>query len=152
MDQLAIFGAKYLFLLAPIVALVFLYRASPEVRKGVAVFGLLSLPLTYVIGLVARSLYENPRPFVVENIKPLIDHVADNGFPSDHLLLLAGLATLISFFDKKLGILFWVIALLVGISRVYAQVHHWTDILGSIVIALIVGGVVHFVLEARKKV
>ena len=63
--------------------------------KKVLPLGVISLPLTYVLGVIARSLYFNPRPFMVSGVEPLISHAADNGFPSDHTLLLASIASLV---------------------------------------------------------
>ena len=97
-------------------------------------------------------LYYNPRPFFEENFTPLIPHLADNGFPSDHLLLLSALAILICIFNRHWAVPLWIIALLVGISRIYAGVHHFADIFGSIFIALISAGLVYFVLNREKKV
>lgn len=152
MDFLAIFGAKYLIILSPLLLLGFLYRTDPETKKKLIAFGLLSLPLTYLAGVVARLLYYNPRPFVIGGFEPLISHATDNGFPSDHTLLLAALAVLVTFFDRRLAIALWLITIVTGASRIYAGVHHLIDIVGSILIALIAGWIVHFVLKREKKV
>lgn len=152
MDTLIIFNAKYLFALAaPICALVF-YKLAPGEQKRLAIFSAIALPLSYILGLVGRSFWYNPRPFVVNNIQPLIEHIADNGFPSDHTLLLATLATITYFFDKRSSAALWAITLIVGLSRILAQVHHTADILGSIAIAILAGSIVHFVLMGEKKV
>lgn len=152
MNSLIIFSAKYLFLLSLFLFAWYFFMSSRELRRKIMNFGVFLLPLSYLLGLLSRSLYENPRPFVLENFEPLISHAADNGFPSDHTLLLASLAVLITFFHRKLGVTLWVITILVGVSRVMAGVHHLTDILGSIAIALISAGLVYFVLDRQKKV
>lgn len=152
MDTLIIFAAKYLFLASLLFTAYFLFKSPAELRQKIVKFGLFSLPLTYLMGLAARMLYYNPRPFFEENFAPLIPHLADNGFPSDHTLLLAGLATLIYFFDRKLSIPLWVITILVALARILAGVHHLLDIVASIVIALISGYLVYFVLKHQEKV
>lgn len=136
MDALIIFSAKYLFLLSPIVTGFYFLSLSREVRRRLAIFFLLSLPLTYLVGLWMRQLYDNPRPFAVGGFEPLIEHEADNGFPSDHTLLLGALAGAMIFFHRKYSYLLWSIALVVGFSRVFAGVHHFLDIFASMVIAL----------------
>jgi undecaprenyl-diphosphatase len=75
---------------------------------------------------------------------PLITHAADNGFPSDHTLLVAALAMTLWFYDKRLSWWVWLVAILVGLARVVSGVHYLTDIIGSIVIVLIVGVAYHF--------
>ncbi len=119
--------------------------------KKLALFSALTLPLSYILGVIARSLWYNPRPFVVKGIEPLIAHVPDNGFPSDHTLLLATLAAIAYHFDKRVSAALWIATLLVGLYRVMAQVHHFVDILGSILIALVSTSLVYFVLMRLKK-
>ena len=137
MDVFFIFGAKYLFVLSPFILVYFFFKISSEKRKQILIFTCVSLPLTYLAGLLARELYFNPRPFVVGGFEPLIPHTPDNGFPSDHILLLSALASLVLVYDKKFSITFWSIVLLVGLSRMYVGVHYFIDVLGSVLIALI---------------
>jgi undecaprenyl-diphosphatase len=152
MEALIIFCAKYLFLSSLLVSGWFFLNQSKETKKVLAKFYLFTLPLTYGLGLTARSLWFNARPFVEKNIEPLIKHSADNGFPSDHTLLLAALAAGMFYFDKKIALVLWIITLIVGISRILAQVHHFADIFGSILIALISALIVYFVLEKQREV
>jgi len=103
----------------------------------------IALPAAYVVAKLAGLLFYNTRPFVVSNFAPLIFHLPDNGFPSDHTLLVGAVSTIIFFYNKKLGIILWAISILVGISRVLAGVHHTVDIIGSVVIAVVVGIVIY---------
>ena len=152
MTTLIIFGAKYLALLSPLIVLwLGVTKFRNEWQKFITIL-VANLGLSYLFGLLARGVYYDPRPFVVESFTPLVAHLSDNGFLSDHTLLLASLATSVGFFDKKFAALLWLITILVGTARVLAGVHHTIDILGSIVIALIVKWLVYFVLEQRKKV
>lgn len=155
MDTLFIFGAKYLFVLSIIMGAIYFLKAPREVRKEIFIFAVFTLPLTFLLGILANHLYINPRPFVVQNFTPLISHAMDNGFPSDHMLLLSSIAVVFGFFSRKRAVQLWIIAFLVGISRVYVGVHHWVDILGSISIAIISGFSVYYIqrviLKAYKK-
>ncbi len=89
------------------------------------------------LDLIGNLLYVDPRPFVVGHFIPLIPHVPDNGFPSDHTLLAAALAAIGMYWNKWLGLALWVIAIAIAIARVYVGLHHPIDVLGSIVFALI---------------
>lgn len=93
--------------------------------------------MTYALGLIGNYLYYDPRPFVVGHFTPLIAHVADNGFPSDHTLLAACLAALGTYWNRWLGSLLWIIAIVIAVARVYVGLHHPIDVLGSIGIALV---------------
>jgi undecaprenyl-diphosphatase len=105
-----------------------------------AICGAFIAIVSYIISRIAGALYFDPRPFVVGHFIPLIAHAADNGFPSDHVLLTGALAMIVWFYNKKLSIVLWVLALLIGWARVYVGIHHTADIVGSIVIVLAVGG------------
>lgn len=135
-DQLFIFGAKYLYIVSIFIGALLFFRASIEEKKKMVVFGIISLGLAFVVSLIARELYFNPRPFVVEGFEPLIPHDPDNGFPSDHTLLVAAIAALFTFFNRRVALWLWVPAVLVAVSRVYTGVHHAADVLGSILIAI----------------
>lgn len=108
-------------------------------RKKVASIKILAIavPLVYILVMVSSHYIFDQRPFVVENIIPLIPHAADNGFPSDHTLISMMAAMTIFFFNKKSGLLLALLAIMVGISRVLVKLHHPLDILGSIAIASI---------------
>lgn len=118
---------------------------------GVA--GLLTLPsplrwqsfvvlgIAGVIGLIfifaGGKLYDNPRPFVVEHIKPMFPHAADNGFPSDHTALGTVIAATVWLYRRALGLLLGVLTVLVGTARVLAHVHHPLDIAAAIAMGLV---------------
>lgn len=137
MDTIFIFGAKYLFIFSLLGLALYISTSPVETRKKLAVFLLVSLPFTYLAGLGARQVYFNPRPFMVSEVEPLIEHEADNGFPSDHVLLVGTLSAAMIFFDRKYAWWLWGITIFVAISRVYAGVHHFLDVGASVIIALL---------------
>ncbi|MEX0919395.1 MAG: phosphatase PAP2 family protein, partial [Parcubacteria group bacterium] len=149
-DLIFIFGAKYLFIISIILICWMWFSAYEENKKNIIIVGMVALPLAFVLSLTARSLYDNPRPFVVGNFEPLISHERDNGFPSDHALLVGTLAALTLFFDRRLAVAMWTIAFFVGVSRVYVGVHHPEDVLASFFIALISVYATHLFLSRRK--
>jgi len=138
METLLIFGAKYLFLVIVAVAVIYFFKQTKADQKQIIRLGIISLPISYIIAKIGGALFYNSRPFVVEKFTPLIAHIADNGFPSDHTLLSASIAFVIYFFNRKLGWILLALTLIVGFSRVYVGVHHLTDIFGSIIIAGVV--------------
>lgn len=151
MNTLFIFGAKYLFVLSIVIGAIYFFRAPREVKKEIFIFALFTLPLAFLLGRLASYLYTNPRPFVDGSVTLLIPHAMDNGFPSDHVLLLSALAIIFSFFSRRTAIWLWIIAFLVGISRIYVGVHHLIDIFGSVIIAIISGYTVFYARRAILK-
>ncbi|MDO8424069.1 MAG: phosphatase PAP2 family protein [bacterium] len=137
LDLIFIFGAKYLIIVPVLLTTYYYFRSSAEIRKRLLIFLVLILPFTYILGLGARSLYYNPRPFVTGGYAPLIPHAADNGFPSDHILLAASLAAAMLFFDRKQASWLWTLTAFIALSRVYAGVHHALDVAASMGLAFL---------------
>lgn len=137
-NLIIIFGAKYLIYIMIVIAIgAFIFLPSKKQKKA-SIAAVFILPLTFILAKALSFFFYNPRPFVVEKIAPLIEHAADNGFPSDHTLLASALAAVVFSFNKKVGTLLWVFVIIVGLSRVLAKVHHLLDVFGSIAIALLV--------------
>ncbi len=107
-----------------------------ELITAALCIGLVALALA----LVAHRFIEDPRPFVASGARPLIHSSTDNGFPSDHTLLLGISAAVILVVNRRMGLLALLAAFVVGVARVYAGVHHIQDVLGSLAIAMIAFG------------
>ncbi len=138
MNGLIIFGAQYLFLVIILIAGIFFLLQPRDKQKEFALLAIMSLPLIYGLLKVVALFYFDPRPFVAEHFTPLIPHVPDNGFPSDHTIVSASLASLLFPFNKKVSSLLWLLTLLVAISRIVAGIHHPVDVLASMLIAIVV--------------
>ncbi len=149
-DLIFIFGAEYLYLFVIIIAAVWFFIQPGPRKKEVLVIACICLPLIFIIFEIAGRLYYNPRPFVVGHFKPLVYHIADNGFPSHHTLLVSAVSAIIFVFSRRAGFALWILALFAGFSRVYAGVHHTIDILGSILISIIPVTLVYFLREHLK--
>jgi undecaprenyl-diphosphatase len=132
-----VFGAEYLVYVQAIVTLVFAWVRRRTLRATFAAYAITSGVAAFALSRLAGLLYNNPRPFVVEGFTPPVPHAPDNGFPSDHTLLAAWLAALVFPYDRRLGTILGVGALLVGFFRVAAGVHHLVDIVASLVIVAV---------------
>ena len=141
MEQLVIFLAEYFYLLVIAVAVIVALLLYRKHLVALAVAAICIGGGAYVIAKLLNRVILDPRPFIVTGQPALIPSSTDNGFPSDHTLLIAAVAAVISTINYRLGIIFWLLALVVGLARVAAGVHHLLDILGSIVIVAVVYGV-----------
>lgn len=137
MDNLITFSAKYLYLIEIALVAIYFFFQNRSKQKSIVVLSAIFLPLAYIIAQIIAIFYFDPRPFVLDNFTPLIPHAPDNGFPSDHMLLTGAIASILFVYEKRIGALAWFIAIVVGISRVYAGIHHLTDIVGSAVIVVV---------------
>lgn len=150
MDALIVFAAKYLYLFCIALFFFALWKLEAKKRLDFILLSIFSFPLSLLVGKILNHVIQDPRPFVAEHSKPLIEHAPDNGFPSDHTLLAMTIAAVVFPYNKKLGVLLFVLAALTGISRVLAKVHHPLDILGSTLIAIAVTAIVFLLLRFAR--
>lgn len=135
-DLLMIFGAEHLIFLMLILSFVFAVKGKIPERKSLLLF-LVSFPiLVLLIKFIHLFLFE-PRPYITNDILPLITHQADASFPSRHASISFAMAFAFLYFKSKLGIPILLMASWVGISRVYVGVHYPLDILGGFVVGAV---------------
>ena len=144
------FIAEYGIFVLPVVLFVVWLRADDfsRSRQGVLA-GCLAAVLAFGLGLVLERTLSRPRPFVELGFAPLIGHVADSSFPSDHTLTGVALIGPLLWTAPKVGWPLLVWALIVGAARVAAGLHHPSDILGSVVVALILDALVWVLVVPR---
>lgn len=151
MDTLFIFGAHYLYLFALASALYFFWTLPAQDKISIIVFSVTSLIATYIMVIIVGHLYYDPRPFTQTHIAPLIPHDPDNGFPSDHTVLLSAIACTFYPFSKKTAYILFIFAAVVGLSRVYVGIHHPIDVLGSMGIAIITSVIIYKLYQVQKQ-
>jgi undecaprenyl-diphosphatase len=134
MDSLIVFTATYLiWIMVAGFAAVWLFA---EDRRGKVYLGgsaVAGLVIVLIIIEIATRLYTDPRPFVVDAALPnLLDHAADNGFPSDHSSAAGLIAAVVALRHRWYGLLLGIAAVVVAWSRVAANAHHLTDVLAGL--------------------
>ena len=136
MDSLIIFGAKYLFALVLLGAVVPIFLMTSEDRKGYVLSGFIAGVLAFVLAKASGALYFDPRPFT-HGVHSLIPHEPDNGFPSDHTTLSFLAAMLVFRFSKPLTVGLCAVAMIVALCRVLSGVHSPIDVLAGAVIGTV---------------
>ncbi len=127
MNSLIIITAQYVFfvyILLFILYVAYLWLHQRSKFLSFLLLSIISFPLSLNIAKILAHFIYDLRPFVVGHIKPLFVHAADNGFPSDHILLTMTIASVVIVYNKKLGILLTTIAICIGTARVLAHIHH----------------------------
>jgi undecaprenyl-diphosphatase len=131
MHQAVIVIAKYFIILSVIVTLWVFIEQPKDKKKEFILLGLIGGLLAILLAKLGGHFFYDTRPFVAGHFTPYFSHGADNGFPSDHTLLASFFMFLGWRYSRKFGISLFVLAILIGLSRVQAGVHHLVDIIGS---------------------
>ena len=130
LNNFMIVVAKYGVFIIPVILVFLLIRKD---YKNFLFVGL-SIALALLVGYITKDLFYHPRPFAMGMGYDLVRDDNSSSFPSNHTVAMFALATALLLINKRLvGAISLVVAILVGISRVYIGVHFPLDVLGGIV-------------------
>ena len=147
LDRVAIFTAHNLNTVF-ICFLLFLLVLKWKTYNFLFAKTLLIVLLSLILSDLAEIFYHHPRPFELGLGHQLIGHGLSSSFPSQHTLTIAIIAFSYWFAGfKKIGIAGGLVAITVGLSRIYVGVHFPFDIIGSFVIGLILVVSVNYVVK-----
>ncbi len=128
-----IFEAGIFWLL---VAVIFLISRKTRVVGVLVLCSLLLFLLVSELGL--KNIICRERPCHIDGTIPLAIKMPESfSFPSGHTASSFAAAGTIYAYNKRLGIPALIIALIVGLSRLYLFVHFPTDVLAGIVVGLL---------------
>lgn len=126
------------------------YKKNHE-SKVDALMMLYSIGFAFFVYVVLNlGLPFRPRPETVSAIRPLVDHLPDNSFPSGHAIF-AGASMLAAFFYTRRYIAWTLLVtgILMVLSRVLAGIHYPGDIIVGYSIGLI-GSYVVYTLRNKR--
>jgi undecaprenyl-diphosphatase len=87
----------------------------------------------------------------VERVKPYVEPWTTRSFPSGHTQTAFTLAFLLCFIHPSLTLLWWILAVLVGLSRIYLGVHFPLDVLAGACIGVLCGWFAYALFLRRKE-
>lgn len=105
----------------------------------VAGFFLLMLAIVWPAVELLKALVAFPRPV---SLTALTVHTGLDSFPSLHTAVAFAVATFVYHYSKKGGILLFVLAILIGFSRIFVGVHYPVDVIAGAGIGIIISWVV----------
>ena len=138
LDSVGIFFADYFpYILGAILIALFLWKKNRlmVISAGISVF-LSRLVIAEILKLVIHRARPNMADF--------------KSFPSGHAAIFFAIAMAVWFYNKKLGIWFFVAAILMGVARIFVGVHWPTDVLGGAVIGIISAIIVSRIIRSKK--
>ena len=105
--------------------------------------GYAAAALGYVIAFVIHHVYDRARPYEAH---PAMRHPwsssTDASFPSDHTSLSFAIAFAVLMFDTVAGVVFLVVAALIGVGRLFIGAHYPGDVLAGVGVGLVAALVV----------
>ena len=119
---------------------------------------LISFLLAALLAQILKNLFSMPRPWEVfehgEKYAYFIDGVTRRGFssfPSGHSTTVFALATMLAIFEKnkKWNVVYLLIAVAVGYSRIYLGQHFLTDVLMGSFLGVMTAVIVHWIFAER---
>ncbi len=145
-DAIGIFIADYVPYLLGIWLLLFFFRPKPDLKKNRAMV-FLALTSGFIARFIVKTIivifYQRPRPYVslspLHKIVPMSPFYNFESFPSGHALFFFAVSAIVYCFNKKLGIIFFICSLCIGLARIFVGVHWPSDILGGAVLGTGIG-------------
>lgn len=136
LDQLMLFAAVYLIYLSALPIFVFAFKGGENEKKTLLLI-ILAMPIAFILINLIHLVFIEIRPFAELNFSPLIKEATFYSFPSIHTTIMAVIAFAYTYLKSKWSILFLLLMLWVGISRIFVGVHYPLDILGGMIVGLI---------------
>ena len=112
--------------------LLLLLGVKNKKRRNGGLLVLLSLAVNFLAcNVILKPLVDRTRPYYVLDYTPLIPPVGDPSFPSGHTSASFAAATAIYAINRKWGLAAYLLAAVMGFSRLYLGVHFPTDVLAG---------------------
>ena len=111
-------------------------RRPDQVLVLSAMLGVESL----VVNQGVKRLFRRERPTLTGDDRLPVRRPLTSSFPSGHASSAAFAAMVLSGWDgPKLGMLWWKIAAIVGLSRAYVRIHHGSDVVAGALVGVLLG-------------
>lgn len=124
--------------------LAILWLIDGKIKKEQALHAFYAALVAWAASTMIKSLIPISRPFFSNGEIPLTLTIPiDNSFPSAHSAVAFSIALSVYLHNKKYGLIFIAIAVLVGLGRILSNVHYPLDVAAGILI----GAASAFVLE-----
>ncbi len=134
--------AVYFAYLMPIILLVWWFVAKDRLtaRKAIVLSVISAAVARLIVKSVIVSIWTRNRPFIAHSVHDIINK-SDNeaSFPSGHAIAMFSIAPVVYRYNKKLGVVMYVMAVLTAFSRVIVGVHYPSDVIGGAVLGILIG-------------
>ena len=141
-DLIVMFFASF-FIYFLFIGLIILWFIDGRIKREQVIHALMSCLVAWAVVVTIKYFFPTLRPFVTNGkevdviVKPF-----DGAFPSWHSAVAFALSVTVFMHERKVGWWFLLAALLIGVSRVIANVHYPADIIGGAFIGTIVAVII----------
>lgn len=141
LNAFIVFCGEYLAYILGSAFFVYLYVTDYPWRQKIEIFAVAVVTAVLSRGVLTeliRYLFPRVRPFVALHLDKAHTLLTDSAlsFPSGHSTFFYGLSTVVYLYNKRWGIGFFIVTVLITFARVAAGVHYPSDILGGAIIGV----------------
>lgn len=111
-------------------------RTVREQNQRAVLSAIASMLLGNLFVKALNLVFYRPRPFAEHTVKLLFYRPSDSSFPSNPTSIGFCIATSVWWFNRKMGLVLYVLASLLGLARLCGGVHYPSDILGGALIGM----------------
>lgn len=116
------------------VIFIFLLLNKTRNKSKLLISLITSLIITSIlVNFVLKPIFRQSRPNLTSFNCP-----TDYSFPSSHTAIAFAAATVLVFFDKKRRWLYWIVAILISLSRIYLGCHYFVDVVAGAIIGYLI--------------
>lgn len=120
-----------------------LWVIDGKIKREQVIHALFACLFAWIAAVLIKHFFPTVRPFVTNGREiDVLLRPTDGAFPSEHTVIAFALAVTVFMHDRRVGWIFLVSALLIGIARVVANVHYPIDIVGGAFLGTIVAVIV----------
>lgn len=151
LDRFMIFSADKMGYLLVLGVLFLVWRNSDRIKILALTIGSAIIARAVFVELI-RYFFYNPRPYLVlKNINILMNHEVSSSFPSGHAAFYFAIAMGVYLQNKKSGWIYFVLAGLMGFSRIFVSVHWPLDILAGAVLGVATAILVNYLKQKMSR-
>lgn len=151
LDQLIIFLSNWFGYILLAWLLIFLVAHKGKKQGARDLFVVLATAVSaYIVVVILKELIVSLRPFeVLPDAHILYTHGEGDSFPSGHATFYMALATSLFFYHRRLALVYFFGALVIGLARIAVGIHWPFDILSGWLLGGGIGALVHHLLNYR---